>query len=567
MLQTGNEQQLLYFSNLPVTTNDLHIKNFLKQYGYDVEYIEFKTNNNLKTTIGCTIMFKSAEIASKVKNELSQLNFYGKALSISWYNKTKVYDSEKNNVFVKYIPLDVTPREIYVEFSKFGEIFSMKMKELENCNHNGSGFISYENSESVEIAIKKANKTALFSKYPNSFIAVEHFKSLHVRNLNDNNYNDKKDKISSINSSVFVTNFDKKVSENEIKELFVKIGEISEFKANYNESKTVLLSCIITYKNATNAFKAEKEYNEYPLKDSKLKVEKLNYYDKSQNINNTKVKKGFIIFIQNIPHEVDENYLKDHFSKYGVILNAVIHRNHSKTKVNNVEKEIVISLGKGTVTYESQESANLAVESSNGKFLPGYETWKNPLFVDFFRSSYHRNESNVLKNYNEKVFNGFNMMGNYNNVYQGKQMYGNNNYYGNNSYYGQSNFIGGYGNQTNTNIYGYPNDGLNTNLTNQMNNLSLNKKEFVFQDLDMTVFNSLLDHSSKIDFLGELIYSNISKHPFTSKMNISMEEIGKITGMLLGLENLEEIVAVCKSEKELTSRLEEGLQLIRTPQA
>ncbi len=227
----------------------------------------------------------------------------------------------------------------------------------------------------------------------------------------------------------------------------------------------------------------------------------------------------------------------------------------------------MISLGKGTITFESQESANLAVESSNGKFLPEYETWKNPLFVDFFRSSYHRNESNVLKNYNEKNLNGFNIMGNYNNVYQGKQMYGYNNNYGNNSYYAQNNYIGGNGNQTNTNFYGYQNDGLNTNLTNQMNNLSLNKKEFVFQDLDMTVFNNLLDHSSKIDFLGELIYSNISKHPFATKMNISMEEIGKITGMLLGLENLEEIVAVCKSEKELTSRLEEGLQLIRTPQA
>lgn len=569
MSQPNNESKLLYFSNLPASTNDIHIKNFLNQYGFEAEYIEFKNSLNTKTTMSCSIMLKNVEIASKCKNELNQLNFFGKALSISWYNKSKIYNSEKNNVFIKYIPLDVTPREVFVEFSKFGEIFSMKMKEIDHSySHSGSGFISYENTDSVENAIKKANKTALFSKFPNSFISVEPFKSLHIRNLNDSNYIEKKEKITNVNCSVFVTVSNITTKEKDVNDLFSKIGEISEFKPNYNKEKTGLLSCIITYKNVNHALKAETELNDYMLNDSKLKVEKLNYYyDKNQNVGYSKVKKGFIIFIQNIPHEVDETFLKDHFSKFGAILNAIIHRNHSKVKVNNVEKEIVISLGKGTITFESQESANLAVESSNGKYLPGYETWKNPLFVDFFRSSNQRSD----KNNNSGVYTDFNKMnlggvGNF-------QYYGNNNFNNgiNSNYNGFNNFGNqNYNNQQYKNNYNYgyvnQNDHYNPNqmnLVTQMNNLNINKQEHAFQELDMKAYNALLDNSSKLDFLGELIYSNISKHPHSFKMNISMEEIGKITGMLLGLENLDEIVAVCKSEKELTSRLEEGLQLIR----
>jgi hypothetical protein len=45
--------------------------------------------------------------------------------------------------------------------------------------------------------------------------------------------------------------------------------------------------------------------------------------------------------------------------------------------------------------------------------------------------------------------------------------------------------------------------------------------------------------------------------------NFTIDIIGKITGMILGIEDINEIADICKNNSNLTSRIKEALDLLR----
>ena len=61
------------------------------------------------------------------------------------------------NLFIKGISFNVQPREVYEYFIKFGDISSAKIKENQDWNHLGYGYVTYYRPESAESAIKNTN--------------------------------------------------------------------------------------------------------------------------------------------------------------------------------------------------------------------------------------------------------------------------------------------------------------------------------------------------------------------------------------------------------------------------
>ena len=62
--------------------------------------------------------------------------------------------------------------------------------------------------------------------------------------------------------------------------------------------------------------------------------------------------------------------------------------------------------------------------------------------------------------------------------------------------------------------------------------------------------------------MGEFIFNKITVHELTERHKLSMEDVGKITGMILGIENFNEIVEISKNKDNLTSRIIEALELL-----
>jgi RNA recognition motif-containing protein len=85
--------------------------------------------------------------------------------------------NNKANLFVKGIPNNAQPRQIYELFAKFGEIISCKICENEDGDLLGYGYINYYNLDSANNAIQNLNNT----KFLDSNLEVEHFQRKNER--------------------------------------------------------------------------------------------------------------------------------------------------------------------------------------------------------------------------------------------------------------------------------------------------------------------------------------------------------------------------------------------------
>eukprot|EP00340_Litonotus_pictus_P012024 CAMPEP_0170535906 /NCGR_PEP_ID=MMETSP0209-20121228/101854_1 /TAXON_ID=665100 ORGANISM="Litonotus pictus, Strain P1" /NCGR_SAMPLE_ID=MMETSP0209 /ASSEMBLY_ACC=CAM_ASM_000301 /LENGTH=440 /DNA_ID=CAMNT_0010837215 /DNA_START=336 /DNA_END=1658 /DNA_ORIENTATION=- len=439
--------------------------------------------------------------------------------------------------------MEVSPREVYEAFSVHGEIASIKMNEKHGA-HFGYGYIAYEASNSAIAAISNCNGKAIFSKSPESVLEVEFFKRVNERgntggeasnsaiaaisNCNGkaifskspesvleveffkrvnergntggyegNIIKNDTAKMLETNSSLFVKNLPENTSEEEIRKLFEPFGTISYFKPNYHPDNKSIKTSILSYNNEGSASKAEKEMNDAQYKGTKITVEKLSYSTVVDSKNtkigteksNVPFNKNCALYISNLPDRVDEEILRKVFLEFGSTKKVTIYKTNYMQKVGGTFKEVEVSNGSGQILYDTPEEALLAKEKMNGKFLPGFETWKRPLYVEIYMSSKDRN---AMKNTNS--FNPYQNMQNMMNMgymppmmNQGNQGY---NKYGggynqSNQGYGQNNMTQGNNNKT-----GF---GTNVNeVTQKVNNLNVNtnneqtQEGKSFEKIDMT---------------------------------------------------------------------------------
>lgn len=85
-----------------------------------------------------------------------------------------------SNLFVKNLPKDTTPKDLYDLFIKFGSIISIKLKEKNNeCL--GYGYVNFEKVEDAQKAIENLNNFEFRGKS----IFVSTFYSKNKRNNED----------------------------------------------------------------------------------------------------------------------------------------------------------------------------------------------------------------------------------------------------------------------------------------------------------------------------------------------------------------------------------------------
>jgi len=145
-------------------------------------------------------------------------------------------------------------------------------------------------------------------------------------------------------------------------------------------------------------------------------------------------------------------------------------------------------------------------------------------------------------------------------------VYNNNNQYGNFNkfnYNQQNQNINQFGRKDysdfnqNSNI---PNNNMiNNNPNNQINKDNSNTSEMI----DMNYFNNIENIEDKKSYLGEIIFKQIEEHSLAQEYNMTMDTIGKITGMIINIDNINEIIETCQKKELLTSRIYEALDLLR----
>jgi RNA recognition motif-containing protein len=513
-----HEKNILYISDLPYNTNETDIKLFFKRYGDNVSLItirdpKYHKENDTKP-ISAKVIFKDYETANKARIEMNLRKLKGHAIRLMWEERdNSVRYNSTTNLFVKGIPFNVQPREVYEYFIKFGDISSAKLKENQDGNHLGYGYVTYYKPESAESAIKNTNGKMIWGGGP---LQVDYFKK-------------KNERLSTAGPEVFklyITNFPGDFTEKNIVELTKEFGAI--ISCSIKTEKIGRRYALVCYENeeAANRAKGSLEgknvygYNLFCKIVNDKSYPNPNEVKINKNNNNNfrrffqRNKPGFIntnnnmcnLFIKEIPYMIKEKQFIEIFSQYGKITSAKLETYNLITNIGDQTVSTPTSKGYGYVCYEDQETAKKVKDELNGKFLPGYEHWKNPLTIEYYLS---KSQKEVMNS-----------------------MYENNNFSMNN------------------------NNGM---YMPQMNQQYINNYKNMF---DYNKFNSLKNEESKKEYLGEIIYDQVYNSPLITNILEKDKVTAKITGMILGIGNTEEIIRICTNIEALNKNISDSLTLL-----
>ena len=513
-----HEKNILYISDLPYNTNETDIKLFFKRYGDNVSLItirdpKYHKENDIRP-ISAKVIFKDYATANKARIEMNLRKLKGHAIRLMWEERdNSVRYNSTTNLFIKGIPFNVQPREVYEYFIKFGDISSAKLKENQDGNHLGYGYVTYYKPESAELAIKNTNGKMMWGGGP---LQVDYFKK-------------KNERLSTAGPEVFklyITNFPGDFTEQNIVELTKEFGAI--ISCSIKTEKIGRRYALVCYENeeAANRAKASLEgknvygYNLFCKIVNDKSYPNPNEVKINKNNNNNfrrffqRNKPGFIntnnnmcnLFIKEIPYMIKEKQFIEIFSQYGKITSAKLETYNLITNIGDQTVSTPTSKGYGYVCYEDQEVAKKVKDELNGKFLPGYEHWKNPLIIEYYLS---KSQKEVMNN-----------------------MIENNNFSMNN----------------NSGMY-----------IPQMNQQYINNYKNMF---DYNKFNSLKNEESKKEYLGEIIYDQVYNSPLITNILEKDKVTAKITGMILGIGNTEEIIRICTDIEALNKNISDSLTLL-----
>jgi len=81
---------------------------------------------------------------------------------------------------------------------------------------------------------------------------------------------------------------------------------------------------------------------------------------------------------------------------------------------------------------------------------------------------------------------------------------------------------------------------------------------------NLNYLKSLPNIDTQKDYLGEYLFKKIERHPITQSKNLSLEMICKITGLILGIEDINEIYEITINKDSITARIDEALGLLES---
>ena len=585
----------LILCDLPPGITQSDIESFLSPYKSNFDSININEANPLRATVE----FKDLDIANKCRHELNQKKLKNKNIRIMREEKNFLMKNKdtKNNLYVKNIPKGKDPRELYEYFLKFGDVFSLKVNENEKGEFTGTAFLTYYKEQDAKKCIEETNNKKIWD----SDIEVNYQKNTHDKGYSHNNnyHNNYNNNYYNKSLKINISNLPENYTDKEVTKLCEEFGkfEICDIRKNkYGKFAIVKFSKEAEMKSAIE------KLNNKSIEKNKLLVKEVhhsnnshnnnysnynnNYYGKqrptnlpffypniSMNINNIPMQKyedtliNNNVYVTNIPQRATKEDFEKTFGQFGEIESTKLDEDTTITK-DAKDKQQFFNKGFGYISFKKVEDAKKALESLDGKYIKGFENHYKRLSVEYFIPKDKRNpmtQGNFIQMSSGSVLYPNlpgqympqqymvpipmipnNQMRMYNNKGGFKNMgYGNRRY--NNNYKNR-------GNRANKNNQKRNNNTGNKNMNNK-------KEEEKKVEFDQETFDKLKTEEEKNEFLGEKIFNLIQENKIIKEKNADEEVIGKITGMILGIQNNEEIIDILKSPSRLEERIKEAYVL------
>ena len=389
-----NTKKVIYLGGLPPDVDKYELNQFiLKQGNFNIEEMMTHTGKNSFAYI----KFKTKEEASEALKALHLKEFKNYIIKAEPFKSNKNKDKQKlnTNLFVKNLPKDCTPKEVFDIFSKYGTIDSIELKSSPNGEFLGYGYIDFTTPENAKVAMEQLDQT----KIRDNTISVSLFtpREKRMENLNNNQY---------IIPMLVVLKLPSDMDSPGLKNVFDIYGQImisgiinetpifllesGKYKDRAEEIGNINRYGIILYTKKEEAFAALNQVqSKYDLilteSDSEI-IEKV----KKEKHDSMKAKyEGANLVVKNLPKEVDDKILFDIFRKFGQIVSARVQtqgvmKDVKDEKGNIIDKNYIYeSKGFGYVLFKKTEDAQNAKNELNDKEIE-HKNMKLKLIVENF---------------------------------------------------------------------------------------------------------------------------------------------------------------------------------------
>lgn len=278
---------------------------------------------------------------------LEDLNYTlikGRPCRIMWSQRDPALrKTGQGNVFIKNLDTAIDNKALHDTFAAFGNILSCKVAQDEFGNSKGYGFVHYETAEAATNAIKHVNGMLLNEKK----VFVGH----HIA---------KKDRQSKFEemkanfTNIYVKNIESEVTDEEFRELFERYGDITSASiARDLETGKSRGFGFVNFINHENAATAVDELNDKDFKGQALYVgraqkkhereEELRKQYEAARVEKASKYQGVNLYVKNLQDDIDDEKLREIFSKYGTITSAKVMRestsDRAPTPDNDKDKE------------------------------------------------------------------------------------------------------------------------------------------------------------------------------------------------------------------------------------
>ena len=592
----------LILCDLPQGVTQSDIESFLSPYKSGIESIQINENNPQKARA----TFTDSDLANKCRHEMNQKKIKNTNIRImreERYFLQKNKDT-KNNLYIKNIPNKKDAREIYEYFLQYGDIFSLKVNDNEAGDFPKTALLTYYKEEDAKKCMEQNTNKKIWDsdmevQYKNQndkgFYNYNNYNYNYHSGYNNNNYKNR-------NLKINITNLPDNYTDKEISKLCEEFGkcEICDIKTNTRNGKFA----IVKFTKESEAKDALEKLNNKEVENKKLIVKELhynnhNYNNNFNNYNNYNKRPGNFQFFYNFPiPKIEEPYQKNNlyvcnippmatkedlektFGQYGQIKNIKLDEDETITKETK-EKVKFLNKGFGYVLFEKAEDAKKALESLAGKYIIGFENYFKPLIVENYFPRDKRNITQGTNYYNisnpQMIYSnipgqfipppsymvpipmGMNPIPN-NQLMQQQYIFPQGNFKGgfrkfNNR--GRGGNRGGKNNQRRNNNY----NNVNNNYNNNMNNMNKKEEEKKIE-FDHESFNKIESEEEKRDFLGEKLFNLIQENKTLKEKKGDSETVGRITGMILGIQDINEIIDILERPSKLDSRIKEAFELL-----
>jgi polyadenylate-binding protein len=311
------------------------------------------------------VNFDDRKDGERAIDELNYTALNGRPMRIMFSQRDPALrKSGAGNIFIKNLDAAIDNKALHDTFSAFGRILSCKVATDIDGKPKGFGFVHYETAEAAEAAIEAVNGMELNGQ--TVYVA---------KHLSREERESKSQVIENMFTNVYVKNIETEATAEEVEELFKPFGAITSFILQTDAEGKSRGFGFVNFAEHDSAVKAIDSLNDSDFKGKNLYVgraqkkseryEQLKKQHEASRVASMSKSQGVNLFIKNLDDSIDDEKLREEFSPFGTITSA-------KVMLDDTGK----SKGFGFVAFSSPDEASKALTEMNQHMLAN-----KPLYV------------------------------------------------------------------------------------------------------------------------------------------------------------------------------------------